>query len=252
MPAPRGPWAGAVRLAVAAAPPGNQAGPHYGPLPGMLLVLTVATGAVDAVAVLRLGRVFVANMTGNVVFVGFALAHAPGFSLSASLFALAGFSTGAAVGGLLAGHLGHDRALLVRGVVVIELALLGVAMVVALVVGAPLGADATDAVAALCALAMGMQNAMARRLAVPDLTTTNVLTSTLTGVAADLWTPKHRPAMRRRLLSIGAIFVGAVSGAELVLHLGAGAGLGLVVGLISVVATWSSVMVGRPGPWRLA
>jgi hypothetical protein len=38
---------------------------------------------VDAVSILALGRVFVANMTGNVVFIGFAVAKAPGFSLAA-------------------------------------------------------------------------------------------------------------------------------------------------------------------------
>ncbi len=65
----------------------------------MLIGLTVLTGVVDSVSILRLGRVFVANMTGNVVFVGFALAGAPGFVLSASLFALAGFLAGAALGG---------------------------------------------------------------------------------------------------------------------------------------------------------
>src|SRR5579859_3544414 len=67
---------------------------RYGPLPALLLALTTVTGLVDAVSILRLGRVFVANMTGNVVFTGFALTGAPGFSLSASLFALAGFLAG--------------------------------------------------------------------------------------------------------------------------------------------------------------
>src|SRR6201984_222430 len=75
------------------------ADPKFGPLPGLLLVLTAVTGVVDAVSILALGRVFVANMTGNVVFAGFAITGAPGFSLSASLFALAGFL----VGGLLRG-----------------------------------------------------------------------------------------------------------------------------------------------------
>jgi hypothetical protein len=64
--------------------------PGYGPLPGLLLILTIVTGVVDSISILALGRVFVANMTGNVVFAGFAIVGAPGFSLSASLFALAG------------------------------------------------------------------------------------------------------------------------------------------------------------------
>jgi hypothetical protein len=71
-----------------------------------LLLLTVVTGLVDAVSILQLGRVFVANMTGNVVFTGFAIAGAPGFSLSASLFALFGFLVGAMIGGSLIGRLG--------------------------------------------------------------------------------------------------------------------------------------------------
>src|SRR6202042_1659950 len=77
------------------------ADPRHGPLPLTLFLLTVNTGVVDAVSILSLGRVFVANMTGNVVFVGFAAAGAPGFSLSASLWALGGFVAGGYFGGLL-------------------------------------------------------------------------------------------------------------------------------------------------------
>src|SRR5579863_2026737 len=69
--------------------------PKHGPLPALLLIMTATTGIVDAVSILSLGRVFVANMTGNVVFVGFALGGAKGFSLAASLFALGGFLLGA-------------------------------------------------------------------------------------------------------------------------------------------------------------
>src|SRR5437588_15096 len=77
-----------------------SADPAHGPLPALMLVLTVLTGVVDAVSILSLGRVFVANMTGNVVFIGFALAGASGFSLSASLSALGGFLVGAGLGGV--------------------------------------------------------------------------------------------------------------------------------------------------------
>ena len=146
-----------------------------GPLPPLLLALTVVTGVVDAVSILRLGRVFVANMTGNVVFSGFALVGAPGFSLSASLAALAGFLVGALGGGALTGRLDHDRGLLLRAGAAAELVL--VAGALALTAGLP-SAAARDGMAALLALAMGIQNAVARRLAVPDLTTT-VLTMTL-------------------------------------------------------------------------
>jgi hypothetical protein len=51
-------------------------GSGHGPLPALLVLLTVVTGLVDAVSYLTFGHVFVANMTGNVVFLGFALAGA--------------------------------------------------------------------------------------------------------------------------------------------------------------------------------
>jgi len=203
---------------------------EQGPLPPLLLTLTVVTGVVDAVSILRLGRVFVANMTGNVVFSGFALAGAPGFSLSASLAALAGFLVGALGGGWLTGRLGQDRGLLLTA---------GLS-----------AAAARDGIAALLALAMGVQNAVARRLAVPDLTTT-VLTMTLTGIAADVRAKDHgRAGLVRRVLSVAAMFAGAIGGALLVLHVGTAAALGAAVGLLAVVTAGTALAVRRPGPWR--
>src|SRR6202007_342158 len=96
----------------------------HGALPAALLALTVATGLVASVSILALGRVFVANMTGNVVFVGFAVAGAPGFSLAASLFGLAGFLLGAGAAGWLVVRLEEQRALLFAVTVSGELALL--------------------------------------------------------------------------------------------------------------------------------
>jgi len=71
--------------------------PH-GPLPVLLVCLTIVTGLVDAFSYLRLGHVFVANMTGNVVFLGFALAGVGEISILASLLAVLAFAIGAAVG----------------------------------------------------------------------------------------------------------------------------------------------------------
>src|SRR2546427_12249526 len=69
------------------------------PLPMVLVVLTVTTGLVDAVSVLGLGRVFTANMTGNVVFLGFAAAGGPGFSVARAGGSLAGVIVCALPGG---------------------------------------------------------------------------------------------------------------------------------------------------------
>src|SRR5258705_614442 len=79
----------------------------HGPLPGLLLVLTVVTGLVDAVSYLKLGHVFVANMTGNVVFLGFAIADPQNFSIPASLVAIGAFLAGALLGGRLASPFGR-------------------------------------------------------------------------------------------------------------------------------------------------
>jgi Protein of unknown function (DUF1275) len=53
--------------------------------------------------------VFVANMTGNIVFIGFGMARAPGFSLAGSVVALLAFLAGAAVGGPIVQRLGPPR-----------------------------------------------------------------------------------------------------------------------------------------------
>src|ERR1700682_4243953 len=71
----------------------------------VLFALTFVAGLVDAVSVLALGHVFTANMTGNVVFLAFAVAGAPGLSITRSGVALAAFLIGALGGGRLAGVL---------------------------------------------------------------------------------------------------------------------------------------------------
>jgi uncharacterized membrane protein YoaK (UPF0700 family) len=223
--------------------------PRHGPLPLLLLALTAVTGLVDAVSILQLGRVFVANMTGNVVFTGFAIAGAPGFSLSASLFALAGFLVGATVGGMLIGQLGRDRALLLGAGAATEFVLVAAACAVAAVAGAPFGSPARDIIAALLALAMGIQNAVARRRAVPDMTTT-VLTMTLTGIAADIHSPSYRPALQRRLSAVATMLGGGVLGAWLVLHTSATATLGVAAGVIAIVTAGTALAARRPGRWR--
>jgi len=228
-------------------------GKAQGPLPPLLLVLTVVTGVVDAVSILRLGRVFVANMTGNVVFTAFALVGAPGFSLSASLAALAGFLAGAVLGGSLTSRLGHDRGLLLRAGAAAELVLVAGALALTAALASPTGlatAAAQDGDAALLALAMGIQNAVARRLAVPDLTTT-VLTMTLTGIAADARAKDHGLAgLGRRVLAVATMFGGGACGALLVLHVSTTAALGLAVGLLAVVTVGATLAARRPGTWR--
>src|SRR5213082_985652 len=74
----------------------------HGPLPPLLVAMTLVTGLVDAFSYLVLGHVFVANMTGNVVFLAFSIAGVSGFSLWASAVALLAFACGALAGGRIA------------------------------------------------------------------------------------------------------------------------------------------------------
>jgi uncharacterized membrane protein YoaK (UPF0700 family) len=220
--------------------------PKHGPLPALLLVLTVVTGLVDAVSIIALGRVFVANMTGNVVFIAFAVAGAPGFVLSASLSALAGFLIGAAFGGVLAGRIRH-RGRLLRDAAVVECALVVVALVT-LLAGDQAGDLIRSTVAFLIAVAMGTQNAAARALAVPDVTTT-VLTMTLTGIAADIRSAGWAVALRRSL-AVVTMFAGAAIGAVLVLHVRPGAAIALAAALIGLVAVVAAVQSRKPAAWQ--
>jgi uncharacterized membrane protein YoaK (UPF0700 family) len=217
----------------------------HGPLPAALLTLTAVTGLVDAVSILALGRVFVANMTGNVVFVGFALAKAPGFSLAASLSALAGFLVGASVGGRLVQALGAARPRLMNATLLIELGFMTGGLIAAALASSPLGGATRDAIAASLAVALGLQNAVVRHLKVPDLTTT-VLTMTLTGIAADIRTAPRATAVRR-VLAVLTMLAGAVGGALLVIHASAAAALGVAVGLVA--ATLATLAFGRR-PWH--
>jgi uncharacterized membrane protein YoaK (UPF0700 family) len=227
------------------------ADPKDGPLPALLVVLTIVTGVIDAVSILSLGRVFVANMTGNVVFVGFALAGAQGFSVSAAMFALGGFLVGALLTGVAIGRFGNRRGALFCAGVLVQFGLLVIALAVAVVAGAPYGAAARNAIAAICALAMGLQNAVVTKLAVPDLTTT-VLTRTLTGIAVDALAGGQGPALARRVLAVLAMLAGAVVGAALVLHDSPTAALGLATGLLAILACAALAASRRPAAWQLA
>jgi uncharacterized membrane protein YoaK (UPF0700 family) len=219
----------------------RAAGSVNHPLTRALLVLTFTTGLVDSVSYLGLGRVFTANMTGNVVLLGFGVAGAAGLPVVAPLVSLCAFLVGAAAGGVLARQIGHRHAAHVARALAIEVTLIGSGAVFAAVVTIHADAPSGDVVIALLASAMGVRNATVRRIGVPDLTTT-VLTMTLTGLAAD--SPVAGGSGKggtRRVAAALAMFVGAVAGAlllktSLVLPLVAAAGLALATWLVYVPA----------------
>jgi uncharacterized membrane protein YoaK (UPF0700 family) len=253
-PAGAGPaGAGPAGSAGAAGPagPAGSAGPGPGPsaagagrsadrdqlaLLRLLLVLTLVSGLIDAVCYLGLGRVFTANMTGNVVVLGFAAAGAPGFSVTGSLISLGVFLAGAVAAGRAARRIASRRRLLLAALIA-EAVLVGAAALVASQASTAAAGWARYAVIAILALGMGVRNAAVRHLAVPDMTTT-VLTQTLTGLAADSGLAGGtNPRAGRRSAAVLAMLAGAITGAALFLHLHAALPLAVAAALTAVAGT---------------
>jgi len=173
---------------------------------------------VDAFSYLQLGRVFVANMTGNVVFLSFALGGAPGFVWWASLLAACTFVGGAFVGGRVAHACGRHRGFHLMVAAGTQTVLVVAALAVAFAVHGPYDDGWLALLVVLLGMSMGLQNATARALAVPDLTTT-VLTLTITGISADSAAAGGKGSkLGRRLVSIASMFAGGAAGAALVEH----------------------------------
>ena len=183
-----------------------------------LLGLTAVTGMVDAVSYLGLGHVFTANMTGNVVFLGFAAAGAEGLSVARSTAALAAFLVGAVVGGRMAVRMGAGPWNRWAGTAFgAEGLFLLFATAVAATADGNVRPDSPDvyALIVLTGVAMGIRNATVRRLGVSDLTTT-VLTLTLTGLAADSRLAGGTGSgSRRRVASVLVMLAGAAVGTGL-------------------------------------
>jgi uncharacterized membrane protein YoaK (UPF0700 family) len=222
---------------------------RHGPLVPMMVALTVLTGVVDAVSYLELGHVFVANMTGNVVFLGFALAGARGLSAVASLLALGSFLLGALAGGWLSARNAAHRGRLLRAATVAQAALILLALAICLLAREPLQRAVRYELIVALALAMGVQNAAALRLSVPELTTT-VLTRTLTGIASQSrLIGGEGSQLGRRGLAVAAMLLGALTGALLVLHASVAAAIAVAFALSLVFAAAALALARSSASW---
>jgi uncharacterized membrane protein YoaK (UPF0700 family) len=219
--------------------PASKQGPV---LLGTLLGLTVVSGLVDAVSYLGLGHVFTANMTGNVVLLGFAAAGASGFSAAACLTSLGAFLLGAAAAGRAARALTSRRRLLAAAMAT-EAVATGIAAALAFGAAEVSAGWPRFTIIAVLAFGMGVRNSTIRRLAVPDLTTT-VLTMTLTGLAADSpLAGGDNARAARRSAAVAAMLLGAFAGASGFLH--AGAGTTLMIGSVIVLAVGAAFWAAR-------
>jgi uncharacterized membrane protein YoaK (UPF0700 family) len=202
-----------------------------------MLMLTFSTGVADAVGYLGLDRVFTGNMTGNVVILGMAVSGADDLPVVGPTIALGAFMIGAAIGG---------RALRVSGIgwssrttwLLVAVATAFAGCGVFLGVGeVPAHGTARFVVTGIVAMGMGLQAATARAVGVKDVTTV-VVTSTLTGLAADsrLAGQGGQP-WARRLGAVTLIGAGACVGA-LLLKLDLWAGMTASAVLTAAVAAW--------------
>ncbi|MDH3009173.1 YoaK family protein [Gordonia alkanivorans] len=180
----------------------------------LMLVLTFATGVVDAGGFLGFDTVFLGNMTGNVLILGMGAAGADGLPVFSLALALIAFIVGAGIASLFlrSGRRGWSPRL--TAVLVVSASLVaGTSVLVWL--------QPTEHVAVMFAIgmtagAMGMQAAVARNIGVADVTTV-VVTSTITAWAIDMFArPSRATILNRRVAAIVTILVGALVGALLV------------------------------------
>ncbi len=192
---------------------------------GLMLALTFSTGIVDAVGYLGLDKVFAGNMTGNVVILGMALAGADDLPWIGPLLALFAFMFGAVVGGRVLRPVATGWTTRTTWLFAAVGAVQAVLAMIVVATSGPPPQPWEYLVTFFLAASMGVQAATARHIAVKDVTTV-VVTSTITGFAADsrlaggtgqLWI--------RRLLAIVLIAAGAGVGALLLqIHLACGIG----------------------------
>jgi uncharacterized membrane protein YoaK (UPF0700 family) len=209
-----------------------------------MLALTFSTGIVDAVGYLGLDRVFTGNMTGNVVILGMALTGAEDLPVVGPLLALAGFMAGAALSGRMLrqvepgwGRQATGLLSLVAGV------MLGVGIFL-MFAGDGLGRALQIGMTTVLGTAMGVQAATARFLAVKDVTTV-VVTSTITGLAADsVLGGGNGNGGGRRASAVALILAGAAVGA-LLLRWELGAGLVVAGGVVAVVTALGALHAHR-------
>jgi len=180
-----------------------------------MLLLTFSTGIADAFGYLGLDKVFTANMTGNVVILGMGATGTTDLPVTGPLLAFGAFMLGAALGGrAMRGQVGAPASGAFALIGMVGL-VFGAAAVVLAVDPVRQGSAAAYGMTVALAAAMGLQAAVARRIAVRDVTTV-VVTSTITGFAADSrFGAGIEQPWRRRAGAISLIGAGAAVGAVL-------------------------------------
>jgi uncharacterized membrane protein YoaK (UPF0700 family) len=180
------------------------------------LLLTASTGVIDADSYLALDRVFTGNMTGNVLFIGFAIVGVAGIPFFNNVIALLGFVAGSIVSGRIVGR-GHPKGFpRVSALLLAAGGLLAILLATTWTVLGHLDQPILLVLTFLLAAVMGSQVSAVKPIGNSDVTTI-VVTNTLANLARDSrlaggskerWMP--------RLLAILAMGVGAAVGALII------------------------------------
>src|SRR5882762_3734302 len=186
----------------------------------LLVALTVASGAVDAISYFGLGKIFSAFMTGNIVFLGFGIAEIEGPDVGTVIFAISMFAAGSYLGLRIATQ--HSRksgpwppAMTVLLVLIATAE--GAFLVVWLAAGGHPPSKVCDVLIILFSLAMGIQTAAVRSLGVQGIFTT-AGTFTLVAFAGTFAGSRSRSEMPRLVGVLLGLVAGAVAGGLLFLH----------------------------------
>ncbi|MDT5012653.1 MAG: hypothetical protein QOH57_4270, partial [Mycobacterium sp.] len=186
----------------------------------LLIALTVASGAVDAISYFGLGRTFSAFMSGNIVFLAFDIANLRATAVLPVVVALCVFGAGAYLGHRIWTLRSHESGLWTPTVSVL-LVLVASAETGFLALWAETARQPSTLIAAillaLFSLAMGIQTAAVRSLGVQGVFTT-AATFTLVALAGVFAGARPNAEMPRLIGVLVGLVLGAVCGGLLFLH----------------------------------
>jgi uncharacterized membrane protein YoaK (UPF0700 family) len=219
---------------------------------GLLVLLTLTTGAVDASCFLHLGNVFSSVITGNLVLLGVAAATQSSSLAIHGGTALAGYSVGVLIGAPIAtrrASSGETWPLSVTVTLAAEFCVLAAFSAGWELTGGRPGSTAELLLIAALAVAMGIQSAAIRELG--GMSTT-YLTGTLTAVVAELATRDRKPGLARSIGVLAAIVSGAAAGGLVAEHAPAWLPAVILAPLAAVVAASVTLEMAdtRAGPRR--
>jgi uncharacterized membrane protein YoaK (UPF0700 family) len=212
----------------------------------LLTLVTIEAGILDASVYVSLGRVFVANMTGNIILLGIAIADLEiDVDVLPICVSLAGFFIGGLATGLLERwtrqHLiGHSRWFFTLVTLVdCTLNFTSLALVYTHVVASQaMTGNLRLIIFTFLALGQGSQLVLTKRAGLPEFSNA-VVTNTYLDLSTDetlfhVFLGKGVRSRNRRIICLISLFIGALMGAEIVKHQGFGIAL-VISGTIAFI-----------------